>query len=368
MEVVREIEEIISSRKRQSPDVLLLDVTVKGLDSSAVLRHLKPFREGEKFFPVLLVTPRNRISQAVRGLEAGADGYIVRPFNLHDVTAHLQAVLRLKRLQEELVKKNRQIGRINTFLKTAYSRIDKELQLARKLQSSLFPQKFPELPGVCFAGRHFSSGSVTGDFYDVFRLDETHFGFYVADVIGHGVASALLTVFVKKGIRTKDISGNTYTIVPPPEVLSRLNEDLISENLSETPFITMCYATYDLKTRHLIYSLAGHPPPVILRKGELVQLPETKGALLGVFTNEYTQERVSLIPRDRVVLYTDGIEGAIAEGALRGYEAFVKALVRRKSLPLDALIEELTGELFPEKIRSNLADDATFLILEVREG
>src|SRR5690349_18023167 len=122
---------------------------------------------------------------------------------------------------------------------------DAELDLARRIQMSFLPQALPEVAGVRFSVHHALCGRVGGDFYDVFRLDESHVGLYVADAMGHGVPASLLTIFVKKGVRPKEVFGHHYRLLPPEEVLQRLNRELIEQKLSDTPFITMLYALYN---------------------------------------------------------------------------------------------------------------------------
>src|SRR5207237_2111537 len=120
---------------------------------------------------------------------------------------------------------------INKRLQQAYQQIDQELELAQRLQTSFLPQTLPQVPHVRFAVTYRPCGHVGGDFYDVFRLDERHVGFYVADAMGHGVPASLLTIFVKKSVRAKEISGQSYRLVPPDEVLAKLNRDLIEQAL-----------------------------------------------------------------------------------------------------------------------------------------
>src|SRR5207247_649251 len=167
------------------------------------------------------LAPRARLAS----LESGADAYILRPFEPAELLAQVQALLRIKERHDHLTEKTAEVHRINKRLQATYQQIDQELELARRIQESFLPQTLPELPEVRFAVHYKPCGKVGGDFYDIFRLDEQHLGFYVADAMGHGVPASLLTIFVKKGVRTKEISGRDYRLVPPAEVLQRLNRD-----------------------------------------------------------------------------------------------------------------------------------------------
>src|SRR5205823_2044728 len=155
--------------------------------------------------------------------------------------AQVRALLGIKETHDRLQGRAAEVNRINNRLREAYQRLDQELELAQRIQSSFLPQGLPQVPRVRFAVHYLLCGRVGGDFYDVFRLDEQHVGFYVADAMGHGVPASLLTIYVKKGVRPKEVFGTDYRLVPPGEVLNRLNKDLIDQQLSENPFITMAY-------------------------------------------------------------------------------------------------------------------------------
>src|SRR5207247_10745740 len=159
--------------------------------------------------------------------------------------AQVHACRRIRDMHERLAAKSSEVQRINRRLQQAYQQIDQELELARRLQVSFLPQRLPEVPPARFAVHYLLCGQVGGDFYDVFRLDENHVGFYVADAMGHGVPASLLTIFVKKGVRAKEVFGQQYRLVPPGEVLARLNKELIDLTLSEHPFITMVYGLFN---------------------------------------------------------------------------------------------------------------------------
>src|SRR5262249_10162929 len=144
-----------------------------------------------------------------------------------------------------LAEKTAEIHRINKRLRDAYQQLDQELELAQRIQTSFLPQGLPEVASTRFAVQYLLCGRVGGDFYDAFRLDENHVGFYVADAMGHGVPASLRTIFVKRGVRPKEVMGSQSHLVPPGEVLARLNRDLIEQKLSEHPFITMAYGLFN---------------------------------------------------------------------------------------------------------------------------
>jgi sigma-B regulation protein RsbU (phosphoserine phosphatase) len=229
------------------------------------------------------------------------------------------------------------------------------------------PKRLPEVPGAAFAAHLEPASWVAGDFYDIFRLDERHIGFYVADAIGHGIASALLTVFVKKSLQTKRIDGRRYELIPPDEAMALLNADLISAELQESPFITMVYAVYNTATRECIYSLAGHPSPVLVdRDGRLVAI-DGGGPLLGVFPDAaFTATRRVLEPGERLLIYSDGAE-RIDPGSRQNSERFLDLVRAAARLPADTMIARLLAavrEIVPPG--EDLMDDVTFVALDLK--
>src|SRR2546428_9984628 len=157
------------------------------------------------------------------------------------------------------------------------------------------------------------AGYVSGDLYDVMRLDERNVGFYLADAVGHGLPAALLTMFVKQALQTREITpgGDGYRLLDPSETMRRLNNRLIDQNLSHATFATALYGTIDVDTLRLTVSRAGHPSPIILRADGRAEALEPEGSLLGIFPDEtYDSCTTQLHPGDRVIAYTDGVEVA----------------------------------------------------------
>src|SRR5262249_21677321 len=247
-------------------------------------------------------------------------------------------------------------------LQQAYAQIDHELELARRLQESFLPQKLPEVPLARFAVHYLLCGQVGGDFYDVFRLDENHVGLYVADAMGHGVPASLLTIFIKKGVRAKEVFGHQYRLVPPGEVLQRLNKDLITQPLPDTPFITMVYVLFNHQDGTLHFSRAGHPYPLHVPRAGALQLWQGEGLLLGVFEAQFSDRTHRLVPGDKVLLYSDGGDGACFEDRPPGTESLLACAERHRALPIQPFVEHLARDLFGA---GTPPDDLTLLGVEM---
>jgi sigma-B regulation protein RsbU (phosphoserine phosphatase) len=320
-------------------------------------------RLADRFLPILFVTADPSPAARLASLECGADTYLLWPFAPGELLAQVQVFLRIKEGHERLSEKSAEVNRINKRLQQAYQQIDQELELARRIQQSFLPQSLPEVPEVRFAVRYQPCGRVGGDFYDIFRLDEKHLGFYIADAMGHGVPASLLTIFVKKGVRAKEIFGQQYRLVPPGEVLQRLNADLIEQDLSENPFITMVYALFNFRERSLTFARSGHPYPLYLPHDGEPRTWQVEGSLLGVFDTVYPMQTHQLRPGDKVLLYTDGMDAAAFEKQPVGNASLLAAAARYRHLSIQELVDRLAQELFTQT-RQN--DDLTLLGLEMQ--
>ena len=263
---------------------------------------------------------------------------------------------------DDMAEKSAELHRVNKQLEQAYRQINQEIELARHIQQSLLPRVLPETPSVRFAVHYRPCGRIGGDFYDVFRLDEDHIGLYIADVMGHGVPASLLTIFLKKAVRAKEIFGKQYRLLPPDEVLQHLNRDLIDLALAEIPFITMIYGLFNSRTRTLAFTRAGHPHPLYIPREGLPEVWQVHGTLLGVFDTQFTVQSRELHPGDKVFFSTDGLEaGGDATQADGGQRLLVQALLHR-DLPVAECVARVALNLFEGATQP---DDFTLLALEV---
>jgi serine phosphatase RsbU (regulator of sigma subunit) len=323
-------------------------------------RRLRPLLL-DPFIPILAAcSPSDTLARQAL-LEAGADACLVRPFTPGELKAQVASLARVKAIHDRLAAKAQEAARLNGRLQQAYQQIDQELELARRLHASFLPQSLPQVANTRFAAHYLPCGRVGGDFYDVFRLDEQHVGMYVADAMGHGVPASLLSIFVKKGVRPKEVFGNRYRILPPNEVLTRLNRELIEQRLSNHPFITMAYAILNTHDGTLRVSRAGHPYPVYIPARDDVTAWKPDGLLLGLTDAQFGCMTHPLAPGDKLLLYTDGIDQAQVAGSAQGMESLLECARRLRHLPVEEMVPQMARALCSS---GQAADDLTLLAVE----
>lgn len=269
----------------------------------------------ERQVPALLTRPNS----AERLGQAHQDGIVTCPPGTEpaQACAVLQALASQAPVVSVLRRERRLLRAQNAGLCEQIGKLDEELRMAAQLQREFLPGELPEVAGTSFHVLYRPAGYVSGDIYDVMRLDEHHLGFFVADAVGHGVPAALMTIYIKRSLRSKRITPETesgYTLLAPGESLARLNADMIAHQSGKVRFATACYGILDTRTLELTIARAGHPFPMLLRDDEEVQTLEPEGGLLGVFPDEVFEEHtVQLQPGDRLLLYSDGFECAFPD-------------------------------------------------------
>ncbi|MFO0840070.1 MAG: SpoIIE family protein phosphatase [Phycisphaerae bacterium] len=204
----------------------------------------------------------------------------------------------------------------------AIQRLDRELRLAAQVQRDFLPS-IPQLSGVAIDVLYHPAEYVSGDFYDFRRLDADHLGIALVDAVGHGIPAALLTVFVKRALHAAEtcdfrpIPGRSQGFesgpIPPREVLSRLNRELLQVDLPECRFVAVAYAVLNLPTGQLQIARGGAPYPLIRRADGEIEVLRTEGALVGVLADANFEEwETRLDPGDCLLLHSDGLDELVA--------------------------------------------------------
>jgi len=286
------------------------------------------------------------------------------------VTSAAEAVEQIASLQAQVATLGAELNslsRRDDTLNSYMHRLDEELRLAARLQQDFLPKTLPQIGPVHFHTLFRPAGYVSGDLYDVARLDEAHVGFYMADAVGHGMPAALLTMFIKNALVTKQISPQGYRLLDPGEAMGRLNDSLVQQNLTHATFATAVYGTVNANTLVCRYAGAGHPPPLLIRgDGSILNL-HGEGPLLGIFPDEkYGDSQIQLRMGDRLFIYTDGIEVAFADDMLSNRQQWRAELQRRGDMPTEQLLKELSDSLDRESGSLTPKDDLSIIVLEVK--
>jgi PAS domain S-box-containing protein len=238
---------------------------------------------------------------------------------------------------------------------------EREHRIADLLQRSLLPDRLPRIPGVALATRYVAGGAglmVGGDLYDVIPLSAGHIGVVIGDVVGRGVRAASVMGQLRNVLRAYAVEGHS-----PASVLQRV--DAFTEGLPETDMATLVYLRCDPKTGTVVYTNAGHPPPIVLRADGSTEYLEGGRSvpIATVRSAEYTDAMTHLSPGDTLLLYTDGLIEERKRSIDEGLEALEDA-VGRAPKELEELCDFVLKEILSDR---EAVDDTALVALRLLE-
>ena len=244
-----------------------------------------------------------------------------------------------------------------------------DLKIASTLQQSMLPYKIQNVKGAKFDMTYFPCEDVGGDFYDVFILDEENVAFYIADVSGHGVSAAMLTVFFSQAVRS--IISTKKDGVEPNLVLNEVWERFLSLDIQEHLYITAWLGVLNLKSGELKYSNAGHIISPIMYDGEKITPLEATGFPICTWVSapDYIQMKKIIPKRGRVLLYTDGLSDAWRMKEETGAESMFKtpdelAESCLKMTDFNEILESIWQGVNTDEYELKLSDDVAMLVVE----
>ncbi len=248
-----------------------------------------------------------------------------------------------------------------------------DLEYARDIQKAILPEKLPNSDQVDFLAQYFPAERVSGDFYNIFRLDDKHIGMYIGDVSGHGVPAAMLTVFLNQSIKTtKEVEGNRLEIINPSKVLENLYELYNKVHFKNETYILVLYAIYNTETNELMYSSAGmNAQPLIIKNTTEVQELEIRGLpickLADICPADYTDRKIKLEKGDKVFFYTDGLVELSNKKTGRTFnlDSLKKLLAQYCKKDSLEIYNEINREIKCYSESDGLRDDVTFFMMRV---
>ncbi len=273
--------------ERQLPDLILLDVVMpvtSGFELCEIIKNDTLTCD----IPVIFLTALDSQDDKVKGLEMGAVDFITKPFAPAEVIARVRTQATMHRM-------------ICTIRETN-DRLARDLEMARGIQMNFLPDRNAPVDGILFDYSYQPCDELGGDFFDVFAVDPSHVLFYFSDVSGHGVASALMTIFTHTFLRT-----HTRESTDPAALLERFNREFVGEALGDK-YIVAFLAILDTSTNQLTWSSAGMTVAPILYGKERLDLLATESFPVGLIPNAtYTNQTISTPPGTSVLMYSDGL-------------------------------------------------------------
>ena len=292
------LEEI---RALKEPAVIILDWEMPGLSGIDICRTLKK-EPPQVPFHIIVLTAKSSKSDLSEALEAGANDFIGKPFDEHELKARLNAGIRILKLEEEQAERIKELRR-------SLKIIEEDNAAGRLVQERLLPEREKEIGGVFFEYLFMPSLYLSGDFLDFFSLDDKRVGFYYADVAGHGASSAFLTILLKSFISrliSDERQGYNDIIFKPAAVLDYLNRQFI--NLKLKKHLTMFYGILDSSQKKLLFSTGGQYPLPILSADNTAGFLVGKGLPLGIVPQAvYRQEEKTFSGRFKILCFSDGV-------------------------------------------------------------
>jgi sigma-B regulation protein RsbU (phosphoserine phosphatase) len=286
-----------------------------------------------------------------------------------------------KRLLRDLISKyasaEKQLRSLNNELIEKDQRIDIDLKAAAEIQKSLLPQNTFVVENLEIAWKFEPCEHMGGDIFNIFQIDSEHFGIYMLDVSGHGVPAAMITVSVSQFSQQNIVHSlkdkENSSLMAPVQVLNALDKEFPFERFDN--FFTITYVIINTKSGDTIYSNAGHPYPILLRKSKTIELLNKKGPIIGMGDFNFLDDRkigfeegqLKIKPGDKLFIYTDGIvEYQNHNEELYGDDRFYRNLKMLKNESLHNIIDQCIRSLMEFGNNTKPQDDITLLGLELK--
>lgn len=355
------------------PDIVISDWMMPGMNGLEFCREFR-LLQGESYKYFILVTSKSEKDEIAAGLDAGADDFLTKPVNAHELRARIRAGERILQMQNELTEKNRVISETLDELQRLYDSLDDDLIEAKKLQQSLIPERSKTFASGEVTLFLRQSGHVGGDLVGMFPAGDGKLGLFSIDVSGHGISSALMTARLAGYLSASSPEQNIaltmkeddgYVHRSPLAVIQDLN-DLILDEMETEHYFTLLLAFVDLGSGHVSMAQAGHPHPAIQRASGKVIVDGPGGFPVGLVPGaQFSEFETSLAPGDRLLLLSDGVvECPDPSDNLLGDDGLASLMEDLKDVKGQAFFESLVWRLSEFAGDQSFPDDISGVLFE----
>ena len=407
--IARNGSEALAALATQVPTLVITDINMPEMDGYELCQRIKDDPR-LKDLPVILLTSLSDPKDILRGLECGADNFIVKPYEEEFLLSRIRHVLANLELRlasegrpvteiffagrkyelhagrihsldlllstyETAVQKNLELSKAKEkleeqagLLREKNAEMAADLEMARELQAAFIPRHYPVFPSrsspeqsaILFCHRYTTTTELGGDFFDIRAISETEVSVLVCDVMGHGVRAALVASILR-GLaeELKEIAGH------PGQFLTEINQSLCAI-LKQTPtqmFATAFYLVVDIGQGELRAANAGHPSALHVRRStnavEPLMTDADAGPALGIFdAAAYAGIRCPASAKDMVMLFTDGLyEVERADGSFFDKEMLRTSVAGLAREPTPKLFDELLEVIRRSAANGDFDDD-----------
>ena len=340
--------------KHPDIEIILSDINMPEMDGLTLLAKINEMRNPA--LKCIMVSAYGDMDNIRHAMNNGAFDFATKPIDLDDLQITIEKAVEQIEFVRAAQKDRQELKDIHA-----------DLTVAREIQHAILPRNFvlktPEADRVDIFASMIAAKDVGGDFYDFFRIDDTHFGFCIADVSGKGVPAAIFMAVSRTLIKATGVRG-----IPSNECMQIVNDMLCGESV-DSMFVTVFYGVFNILTGEIDFCNAGHNAPYILHADGRVEAVEADinlvlGALEGI---PYKRNKMTLQPGDTLVMYTDGVtEAENVEKELYGEPQLEAELATLKGASSRQIVEAINQSVKEYAGEAPQSDDVTQLVIKMK--